>query len=118
VARGRSGGGNRALTPPAVANGRVLAGTADGRIIQWDAETGAVRFEVSVGAPVHWMPIMAKGLIAAGLEGGSLIVFDTGDVGNRRLDAMGRRSRAQRAGAHRAAGASECERGLAPTRCQ
>jgi PQQ-like domain len=75
-------GGNRALTPPAVANGRVLAGTADGRIIQWDAETGAVRFEVSVGAPVHWMPIMAKGLIAAGLEDGSLIVFDTGDAGN------------------------------------
>jgi outer membrane protein assembly factor BamB len=75
-------GGNRALTPPAVANGRVLAGTADGRIIQWDAETGAIRFEVSVGAPVHWMPIMAKGLIAAGLEDGSLVVFDTGDAAN------------------------------------
>jgi outer membrane protein assembly factor BamB len=75
-------GGNRALTPPAVANGRVLAGTADGRIIQWDAETGAVRFEVKVGAPVHWMPIMAEGLIAAGLEDGSLVVFDTGDAAN------------------------------------
>jgi hypothetical protein len=60
----------------------VLAGTADGRIIQWDAETGAVRFEVTIGAPVHWMPIMAKGLIAAGLEDGSLVVFDTGDAGN------------------------------------
>jgi outer membrane protein assembly factor BamB len=74
--------GNRALTPPAVANGRVLAGTADGRIIQWDSRTGKVRFEVAVGAPVHWMPVMADGRIAAGLEDGSVICFTTGDPAN------------------------------------
>jgi outer membrane protein assembly factor BamB len=74
--------GNRALTPPAVANGRVLAGSADGRIIQWDARTGAVRFEVAVGAPVHWMPVMADGHIAAGLEDGSIVSFATGDPAN------------------------------------
>ncbi len=73
-------GGNRALTPPAVANGRVLAGTADGRVIQWDAKTGAVRLDVHVGAPVHWQPVMAAGRVAVGLEDGSLVAFETGDA--------------------------------------
>jgi hypothetical protein len=60
----------------------VLAGTADGRIIQWDALTGKVRFEVDVGASVHWMPVMADGYIAAGLEDGSIVSFATGDPAN------------------------------------
>jgi Ca-activated chloride channel family protein len=78
--QGEEKGGNRALTPPAVANGRVLAGTADGRLLQWDAATGAVRFDVRVGGGVHWQPVMSQGRIAVGLEDGSLVVFETGDV--------------------------------------
>jgi Ca-activated chloride channel family protein len=72
--------GNRALTPPAVANGRVLAGTADGRVLQWDAKTGEVRFDVCVGGGVHWQPVMSRGQVAVGLEDGSLVLFETGDA--------------------------------------
>jgi hypothetical protein len=72
--------GERRLTPPAVANGRVLVGTWDGRVISFDATTGAIRWQVQVGAPCHWQPVMAGGRIFAGLENGSLVSFETGDA--------------------------------------
>jgi outer membrane protein assembly factor BamB len=71
--------GERRLTPPAVANGRVWAGTWDGRIISWDALLGDVRWAVKVGAPCHWQPVVSDGWVYAGLEDGSLIGFATGD---------------------------------------
>ena len=71
--------GERRFTPPAVANGRVWAGTWDGRILSWDALTGDVRWEVKVGAPCHWQPAVKDGWIYAGLEDGTLIGFATGD---------------------------------------
>jgi Ca-activated chloride channel homolog len=76
----RSEAGERRLTPPAVANGRVLVGTWDGRVVSLDATSGAVRWDVNVGAPCHWQPVMAGGRIAVGLEDGSLVSFDTGDA--------------------------------------
>ena len=71
--------GERRLTPPAVANGRVWAGTWDGRILSWDALTGDVRWAVKTGAACHWQPVINDGWIHAGLEDGSLIGFATGD---------------------------------------
>jgi outer membrane protein assembly factor BamB len=71
--------GERRLTPPAVANDRVLIGTWDGRVISFDAMTGSLRWEVRVGAPCHWQPVMTGGRIFAGLEDGSLVAFETGD---------------------------------------
>lgn len=71
--------GERRLTPPAVANGRVWAGTWDGRILSWDALTGDVRWAVKVGAPCHWQPVVQDGWVYAGLENGTLIGFSTGD---------------------------------------
>jgi len=71
--------GERRLTPPAVANGRVWAGTWDGRVLSWDALTGEVRWGVNVGAPCHWQPIVSDGWVYAGLENGRLIGFATGD---------------------------------------
>ena len=71
--------GERRLTPPAVANGRVWAGTWDGRIISWDALLGEVRWAVKVGAPCHWQPVVNDGWVYAGLEDSSLIGFATGD---------------------------------------
>jgi outer membrane protein assembly factor BamB len=65
-----------------VSNGRVLAGTWDGRIISWDATSGAVRREIRVGAPCHWQPVMVDGWIYAGLEDGTLVAVDTGDAEN------------------------------------
>ena len=71
--------GERRLTPPAVARGRVLAGTWDGRVLSWDAAAGAIVWEVEVGAPCHWQPVMAGGWVYAGLEDGSVVAFDTRD---------------------------------------
>ena len=71
--------GERGLTPPAVANGRVWCGTWDGHIRSWDARTGQLRWEVAVDAPVHWQPVVAGGWVYAGLEDGSLVGFNTGD---------------------------------------
>lgn len=71
--------GEREITPPAVANGRVLIGTWDGRLVSFDAVTGAVRWAIEAGAPVHWQPVMARGWVAAGLANGELVAFRTGD---------------------------------------
>lgn len=71
--------GERRLTPPAVAHGRVWAGTWDGRILSWDALTGTVRWAVKVGAPCHWQPVVHEGFVYAGLEDGTLVGFATGD---------------------------------------
>ena len=75
----RSVDGERRLTPPAVANGRVWAGTWAGSVRSWDAASGARRWEVPVGAPCHWQPVVADGWVYAGLEDGSLVGFRTDD---------------------------------------
>lgn len=71
--------GERALTPPAVANGRVWVGSWDGRLVSLNAATGAVRWEVPVGGPVHWQPVASGGRVFAGLEQGELVCVETGD---------------------------------------
>jgi eukaryotic-like serine/threonine-protein kinase len=71
--------GERRMTPLAAANGRVWAGTWDGRILSWDGRSGKVRWEVKLGAPCHWQPVLDQGRVYAGLEDGSLVGFDTGD---------------------------------------
>lgn len=73
----RAEAGERRLTPPAVANGRLLIGTWDGRLVSFEAATGNVRWEVPVGAPVHWQPTMAGGRVFAGLEDGSVVCVNT-----------------------------------------
>ncbi|HTL56349.1 MAG TPA: PQQ-binding-like beta-propeller repeat protein [Candidatus Limnocylindrales bacterium] len=72
--------GERRLTPPAVANGRVWAGTWDGRLMSWDALTGEVRWAVQVGGSCHWQPAVSDGWVYAGLENGSLVAFSTQDA--------------------------------------
>jgi Ca-activated chloride channel homolog len=72
--------GERRLTPPAAANGRVWAGTWDGRVISWDGLTGDIRWQVKVGAPCHWQPAIYEGWVFAGLEDGTLLGFATADV--------------------------------------
>ncbi len=71
--------GERVLSPPAVANGRVWAGSRDGRIRSWDAETGALRWAVPVGASAVSQPTLWQGRVYAGLDGGRLVAFATQD---------------------------------------
>jgi Ca-activated chloride channel family protein len=74
--------GERRLTPPAVANGRVWCGTWDGFVRSWDARTGQQLWEAPVGAPCHWQPVVAGGWVYAGLEDGSLVGINTADPAN------------------------------------
>jgi Ca-activated chloride channel family protein len=71
--------GERAITPPAVANGRVYAATRAGRVLSWDAETGALRWAVDLGAPVGWQPTVCGGRVFIGCADGRLCAFSTGD---------------------------------------
>ncbi len=71
--------GERCLTPPPVANGRVWAGTWEGRMVSWDALTGQVRWAVKVSAPCHWQVVVSEGWVYTGLENGELVGLETGD---------------------------------------
>jgi outer membrane protein assembly factor BamB len=71
--------GERRLTPPVVAGERVVVGTWDGRLVSLDARTGRVRWQVQVGGPVHWQPVMSDGRVFAGLESGTVVCIETGD---------------------------------------
>jgi Ca-activated chloride channel family protein len=73
-------GGERALTPPAVVNGRVYAAGWDGHVRCWDAQKkGELRWSVALGAPALWQPVVSSGRVSVGLEDGRLVSFATGD---------------------------------------
>jgi Ca-activated chloride channel family protein len=72
--------GQRAFTPPAVANGRVYAAGFDGHVRCWDAVSGELRWAVALGAPALWQPVVAEGRVSVGLEDGRLVSFSTGDA--------------------------------------
>ncbi len=76
---GAADDGERSLTPPAVANGRVWVGTWDGRLVSLNAATGALRWQVPVGGSVHWQPVVSRGRVFAGLENSDLVCVTTGD---------------------------------------
>jgi Ca-activated chloride channel family protein len=69
----------RAITPPAVANGRVYAATREGRVLSWEAETGALRWRLDLGAPISWQPVVSGGRVFVGCVDGTLRAFSTGD---------------------------------------
>jgi len=71
--------GERGITPPVVTNGRVYAGTRDGRICSWDAESGEARWKANIGHPVLWQPVVAAGRVFAGCQGGRLVALSTED---------------------------------------
>ena len=71
--------GERRITPPAVANGRVWIGTWGGSVVSFDAKTGGIRWDASLGVPVHWQPVVCGGRIFAGLQNGELVCLETGD---------------------------------------
>jgi Ca-activated chloride channel family protein len=72
----------RAITPPAVTNGRVYVGTRDGRVCCFDAATGSPRWEHAVAAPLSWQPVVARGWVYCGAPDGRLVALHTGDPGD------------------------------------
>lgn len=69
----------RAITPPAVTNGRVYAGTRDGNVRCWDASSGEAFWSYPVSPCLVWQPVVANGWIYCGAPGGRLVALHTGD---------------------------------------
>jgi outer membrane protein assembly factor BamB len=69
----------RAITPPAVTNGRVYAGTRDGNVRCWDASSGEAFWSYPVSSCLVWQPVVANGWIYCGAPGGRLVALHTGD---------------------------------------
>ena len=69
----------RSLTPPAVVNDRVYAGTRDGQVRCWNATSGEPLWAYEVAPTLAWQPVVANGWIYCGAPGGRLIALHTGD---------------------------------------
>lgn len=67
------------LTPPALANGKVFVGTADGVLHCLDAESGATLWSATLGEPILFQPAVAAGRVYAASSQGSLFCLETGD---------------------------------------
>jgi outer membrane protein assembly factor BamB len=67
------------LTPPAIANGKLFFGTAQGEVHCLSTETGETLWSVPIGEPVVFQPTVVGGRVYVGTDAGTLICFETGD---------------------------------------
>jgi outer membrane protein assembly factor BamB len=67
------------LTPPAVANGKLFLGTADGRVLCLSAASGETLWEVAIGEAVLFQPAVAQGRVYVPTGAGGLFCLETGD---------------------------------------
>jgi len=67
-------------TPPALAGGKVYLGTADGRVLCADPETGKTAWESKVGGRILFQPAVAAGRVYVATNDGLLICLETGDA--------------------------------------
>jgi outer membrane protein assembly factor BamB len=67
------------LTPPALANGKLFAGTIQGEVCCLAAETGEVLWRESLGEPVIFQPAVVNGRVYAATNSGNLFCLETGD---------------------------------------
>jgi outer membrane protein assembly factor BamB len=70
----------RPATPPALAGGKLYVGTADGRIVCSDPESGKTLWESEVGGNILFQPAIAGGRVFAATNDGTLICVETGDA--------------------------------------
>jgi Ca-activated chloride channel family protein len=68
-----------ALTPPAIANGKLFVGTTRGEIICLSAASGQELWRATVGEPIVFQPSVAHGRVYASSSTGSLFCIETGD---------------------------------------
>jgi outer membrane protein assembly factor BamB len=69
----------RPATPPALAGGKCYLGTADGRVLCVDPETGKTLWEAKVGGRILFEPAVVDGRVYVATEDGMLICLETGD---------------------------------------
>ena len=69
--------GDPVTTPPFVGAGKILVGTANGKVVSLAASNGAVQWSFDTqGGSVSAMPVLAEGLVFAGGGQGTLFVLD------------------------------------------
>jgi outer membrane protein assembly factor BamB len=68
--------GSAITSTPAVANGTVFAGTNDGRVLAWDADTANQTWETSVDGPVYSELAADSGLVYVTTKNGTLHVLN------------------------------------------
>jgi Ca-activated chloride channel family protein len=68
-----------AVTPPAIANGKLFVGTSKGEVICLSAETGKELWRATVEAPITFQPAVANGRVYVGSSNGMLFCIETGD---------------------------------------
>jgi hypothetical protein len=70
----------RAGTPPAMAGGKVYFGTADGRIVCADPQSGKTLWETEVGGNIRFQPAVVAGRVYIATDDGTLICLEAGDA--------------------------------------
>jgi Ca-activated chloride channel family protein len=68
-----------AVTPPAVANGKLFVGTVSGEVVCLAADTGRVLWTATVGEPIQFQPAVVGGRVYVSTSTGSLFCLETGD---------------------------------------
>lgn len=71
--------GGHLATPPALAAGKLVIGTATGQVVGFEAKDGKEAFRYEVGEQVRFQPALAKGRIFVGTASGTLMSIATGD---------------------------------------
>ena len=71
---------DNAVTPPALANGKLFVGTIKGEICCLATETGEVLWRESVADPIVFQPSVVGGRVYAATARGNLFCLETGDV--------------------------------------
>ena len=67
------------MSPPALVNGKMFLGAADGSLICLSADSGEILWRVAVGEPISFQPAVAEGRGFVSTESGSLFCIETGD---------------------------------------
>jgi Ca-activated chloride channel homolog len=68
------------LTPPALVNGKLFAGSIRGELFCLDAGSGEVRWRAALGEPVLFQPAVVRGCVFVPTARGSLFAIETGDA--------------------------------------
>jgi eukaryotic-like serine/threonine-protein kinase len=59
-----------------LANGKLLAGSSDGKVYALDSKNGEARWSFYYGAPFNCQPVVADGRVYVGNEDGNLLALD------------------------------------------
>lgn len=73
-----SAGGSLA-TSPALAGGKIIVGTLDGKLLVLDPETGKTERSIEIGHPIRSQPAIEGGWAYVGTEDGRLVGVDLDD---------------------------------------